>query len=72
MMCAFLVDGNLITDKNAIHEMWATHFECLGTPSANSNFDSDFFKRVNDSFKGVITASTDGLASTLNEPLSYG
>ena len=52
MMSAFLVDENLITDKNAIREMWATHFECVGTRSDNSNFHSDFLKRVNDSVKG--------------------
>ena len=56
MMNAFLVDGNLITDKNAVPEMWATHFECLQTPSDNFIFDSDFLKHMNDSVKDIITA----------------
>ena len=30
---AFLVNGNLLTDKSAIRDMWADHFEELGTPS---------------------------------------
>ena len=43
---ALLVNGNLLTDKNAICDMWADHFEVLGSPSENSNFDNDFFSRV--------------------------
>ena len=41
-MSAFLVDGNLLTDKNKIREMWADHFESLGTPSDSSNLAMDF------------------------------
>ena len=52
--------------------MWATHFECLGTPSDSSDFDSDFLKRVNDSVKDIITACTDDLADTLSEPVTCG
>ena len=32
-MSAFLVDGNLLTDKHKIREMWADHFESLGKHS---------------------------------------
>ena len=45
MMSAFLVDKNFITDENAVREMWATHFECLGTPSDNSNISSNANER---------------------------
>ena len=39
-MSAFLVDGNILTEKeNKIREMWADHFESLGTPSDSTNFD---------------------------------
>ena len=31
-MSAFLINGSLVTDKTAIHNMWADHFEALGTP----------------------------------------
>ena len=72
MISAFLVDGNLITDKNAIRDMWATHFECLGNPSNSYNFDSDFLKHMNDSVKDIIIACTDVLAGMLSEPLTYG
>ena len=34
-MSAFLVNGNFLTDRNVIRDMWADHFEALGTPSEN-------------------------------------
>ena len=45
-MSAFLVGGKLITDKSRIRNMWADHFEFLGKPSSNANFDSNFLARV--------------------------
>ena len=45
-MSSFFVDGKLITDKKQIREMWADHFEELGTPSENTQFDSDFLTGV--------------------------
>ena len=41
-MSAFLVDGNLLTDKRKISEMWADHFESLGTPSIAQILTMDF------------------------------
>ena len=45
-MSSFLVGGKFITDKKLIREMWAGHFEELGTPSENIQFDSDFLTLV--------------------------
>ena len=56
MMSAFLADENVITDKDAICEMWGTNFVCLWTPSGN--FKSNFLSRVNDSVKDIVTACT--------------
>ena len=42
----FLVDGNLLTDRTKTRDMWADHFESLGTPSNSSNFHNDFCRRV--------------------------
>ena len=39
-MSAFLVNGNLLTDRNVIRDMWADHFEALGTPTENEYFDN--------------------------------
>ena len=53
-MSSFLVDGKLITDKKQIYEMWAGHFEELGTPSENTQFDSDFLTRVTANVHGDL------------------
>ena len=41
-MGAFLVDGNILTDKNKIREMWADHFESIGTPPIAQISTMDF------------------------------
>ena len=38
-MGAFLVNDNLLNDKNLIREIWVDHFEALGTPSENAHHD---------------------------------
>ena len=42
-MGAFLVNDSLLTDKNLICEMWADHFEAMGSPSESAHFDDGFF-----------------------------
>ena len=44
-MSAFLVDGKMITDKTDILNMWADHFETLGTPSDNVTYDKSSFRK---------------------------
>ena len=66
-MSAFLVNGNLLADKSAIHDMWADHFEALGTPAENSNFGNDFMKRVHET---LVSYSNDP-NGILCEPLKY-
>ena len=53
-MTAFLVDGKLITDKKQIREMWADHFEALGTPSVSVRYDNDFLTHVKLQLQGTI------------------
>ena len=43
---AFLVNDTLLTDRGKIRQMWADHFESLGTPSVNDNFDNNFFAKI--------------------------
>ena len=45
-MSAFLVNGKLITDKYDILDMWADHFEELGTPDLHTDYDNNFAVRV--------------------------
>ena len=60
-----------VTDKTAIRNMWADHFEALGTPSANLNFDNDFAVRVSTRVKEILEQCLHNPMGMLNEPLSY-
>ena len=40
------MNGNLLTDRNLIRDMWADHFEALATLSENEHFDNAFLNRV--------------------------
>ena len=40
------VDGRTITDRPGLLRAWANHFEALGTPSDNPNFDSTHKDRI--------------------------
>ena len=50
-MSAFVVNGELLTDKNKIRGMWPDHFEALGSSSETETFDKDFFNKVSDSVR---------------------
>ena len=69
-MGAFLINGSLVTDKTAIRNIWADHFEALGTPSANLNFDNDFAVRVSTHVKEILEHCLHNSMGILNEPLS--
>ena len=70
-MSSFLVDGKFITDKKQICEMWPDHFEELGAPSENIQFDSDFLTRVTADVHEVFTSCTDDPSGVLSRPLQY-
>ena len=70
-MRAFLVNGNLVTDKTVICNRWADHFEALGTSSANFNFDNDFAVSVSTRVKEILEHCLHNPMGILNEPLSY-
>ena len=70
-MSSFLVDGKFITDKKQIHEMWAGHFEELGTPSEIIQFDSNFLTRVTANVQEIFTYCTDDPSGVLSGPLQY-
>ena len=44
-MSAFLVNGELLTEKRKIRDMWADNFESLGSPFETETFDKDFFRQ---------------------------
>ena len=65
------VNGKMITDNSDIREMWAEHFEKLGTPSTNTNFDSVFLDRVSASVQEFVTSCKNDPFGDLNDPLMY-
>ena len=70
-MGAFLVNDNLLTDKNLIHEMWADHFEALGTPSENAHFDNGFLDTAARGVEEIFISCTNDCTGALSQPLEY-
>ena len=70
-MSAFLVDGKMITDKGEICDMWADHFEALGTPSVGMGFDDNFCTRITNHVKEMFEICVKDPSGVLNEPLVY-
>ena len=70
-MSAFLVENKFITDKNLIREMWADHFEALGTPSVNENFDSSFLTCVTAGVAEIFKSCAENPSADLCAPLEY-
>ena len=68
-MSAFLVHGKIITDKNKTREMWADHFEALGTPSDCVAFNNVFFSLVSERIKSIYQTCIDDPSGVLCEPL---
>ena len=69
-MSAFLLDGKLVTDKYDIRDMWADHFEELGTPDLHSDYDIDFAARVSAFVANFYKTCLDHPVGVLSEPLS--
>ena len=74
-MSAFLVNCSLLTDRNLIRDMcgdmWADHFEVLGTPSENEYFDNTFLNRVVSGVREIFDSCTNNPFGVLCEPLDY-
>ena len=70
-MSAFVVNGELLTDKNKIRDMWADHFEALVSPSEIETFDKDFFNKVSDSVRESLFSFSTDPGGVLSEPLEY-
>ena len=66
-MSAFLVNGKPITHKYDIRDMWADHFEELGTPDLHTDYDNNFVAYV----ANFCKTSLDHPVGVLSEPLSY-
>ena len=71
MSAFWLMVTNLLTDKDMIRDMWADHFEVLGTPSENDNFDSDFLTSVADTVQELLISFSNDPNGPLCETLRY-
>ena len=69
-MSAFLVNGSLITDINEIRNMWADHFQALGTSSESATYDNGFAAQVSAHVRETFDACLDD-RGILNDPLTY-
>ena len=69
-MSAFLVNGNFLTDRSLIRDIWADHFEALGTPSENKHFNT-FLNRVVPGVREIFASCTNSPFGALCEPLEY-
>ena len=61
----------LLTDRNLIRNIWADHFEALGTPSENEYFDNAFLNRVVSGVREIFDSCTNNPFGVLCEPLDY-
>ena len=71
MMTVSLINGSLLTDKDLIRDMWADHFNILGTPSENDNFDGDFLTSVADTVRELLITFSNDPDGPLCEPNRY-
>ena len=65
------MNGNLLTDRNLIRDMWADHFEALDTPSENEHFDNALLNRVVSGVREIFDSCTNSPFGVLCEPLHY-
>ena len=53
------MNGNLLTDRNLIRDMWADRFEALGTPSENDYFYNTSPNRVVSGVREIFDSCTN-------------
>ena len=70
-MSAFLVSEALVTEEHDIHDIWADHFEALGTPTVSLNFDNQFANLILTHIQNIFQNCINDPTGALNEPLTY-
>ena len=70
-MTAFQIDGAMCNDKDKIRDMWADHFEFIGTPAQSDSYDSNFFNRVTGCVKEIFEICISDINGVLSATLSY-
>ena len=70
-MSAFLVNGAFVTEENDIRDMWADHFEVLGTLTVSLNFDNEFANSISTHIQNIFQNCINNPTGALNEPVIY-
>ncbi len=63
------VSGNIVTDENKIMEMWKVHFENLGIPSNDVDFDNEFKNFVNNEITSCVESAQEMNNNVLSKPV---
>ena len=53
-MSTFLVNWAFVTEEHDIRDMWADHFEALGTTTASLNFDDEFANSISTHIQNIF------------------
>ena len=67
----FLVNDTILTDRGKIRQMWADHFETLGTPSVNDNFATISVLILLIVFTEAFDSCTNDPSGDMCEPFVY-
>ena len=65
-MSAFHVNGAFITEENDKRDMWADHFEALGTLTVSLNFDNEFANSISTHIENIFQSCINDPAGALN------
>ena len=58
-------------NENDTCDMWVDHFEALGTPAVNLNFDNEFADLISTHVQTFFQNCTSDFTGTLSGPLTY-
>ena len=70
-LCALLINGSLITKESYIRDMWVDHFDALGTPTVNLNFDNEFADLISTHVQTIFQNCTSDSIGALSGPLPH-
>ena len=71
-MSTFLVNRALKTDEKDRCDIWADHFEALGTPTVILNFDNKSADLISTHIQNIFQNCINDPTGALNEPLTCG
>ena len=58
----FILNGRVVSSDNDILEMWVSHFENLGKPSAEPHYDEGFKECIDGEVKHILKKCLNSLS----------